>query len=489
MRRLNGADALFLYNETPTQHMHTLKIGILDPSGIPGGYRFEHEKEKLAARLHRVPPFRWRVVPTPLSLHHPLFVESAVDVDYHVRRAAVPPPGGPRELGDLVAEIASRPLDRSRPLWEMWLVEGLEGGRVAAVCKIHHALADGVASAELVDRLLTHEPEDELPATAPAWMPEATPSRGRRLAMALYELGRFLPHAATALVRAMREVRRREAVDHAQHAKLLPPPTGAPPTPLNRPLSAQRRFAFVSLPLADAQTVRRAFDVTLNDVVLAVLAGALRGYLSRRGALPAEPAVATVPVSRRSAEDAGRYGNRTSAMYVLLRTDVADPVERLLATRAAAQAAKQHFQDTLGAQLSDWLELFPPIASRLVFSRLPRWLALLRRPPQANLIVSNVPGPREALYYGHARMTSFLSVGPVLESMGLNATVWSYADALELSFLACRDAVPGVWELVDGARARPRRRPARSGGAARARRGPRRRRGGAAPTRRSGSSR
>lgn len=453
MRRLHGADALFLYSETPSQHMHTLKIGILDPSGIPDGYSFEHEKEKLAARLHRVPPFRWRVVPTPLRLHHPLFVESEVDIDFHVRRAAVPAPGGPKELGDLIAEIASRPLDRSRPLWEMWLVEGLEGGRIASVCKIHHTLADGVASAELVDRFLTHELEDEIPDQAPTWTPEPIPSRSRRLAMACFELARFLPRSIRALVRAVREARRREAADHAEHAKLLPPGSGAPPTPLNRPLSAQRRFAYLSLPLADAQAVRRAFGVTLNDVVLAILAAALRGYLARRGELPLLPTVATVPVSRRTAEDAGRYGNHTSAMYVLLRSDLGDPVERLRATHAAAQAAKQHFQDTLGAQLADWLELFPPIVSRLVFSRLPTWMAKLRRPPQANLIVSNVPGPSEPLFYGHARMTHFFSVGPVLESMGLNATAWSYCDQLNVSFLACRDAVPGVWELADGVRA------------------------------------
>ena len=178
MRRLQAADALFLYNETPTQHMHTLKIGIIDPAGVPGGYAFEHEKQKLAARLHRVPPFRWRVVPTPLRLHHPLFVESEVDIDYHVRRAAVPSPGGPRELAELISEIASRPLDRGRPLWEIWLLEGLEGGRVASVCKIHHTLADGVASAELVERFLTHALEDERPHDAPPWTPEPVPSRG-----------------------------------------------------------------------------------------------------------------------------------------------------------------------------------------------------------------------------------------------------------------------------------------------------------------------
>jgi WS/DGAT/MGAT family acyltransferase len=453
MRRLHAADALFLYNETPTQHMHTLKIAILDPSGIPGGYSFEQEKAKLASRLHRVPPFRWRIVPTPLRLHHPLFAESEVDIDYHVRRAAVPAPGGPRELSDLISEIASRPLDRGRPLWEIWLVEGLEGGKIASICKIHHTLADGVASAELVERFLTHEREDEVPHDAPAWTPEPTPSRARRLGMALYELAGFLPHAVRALAHGIRESRRRESAEHAAHAQLLPPSSGAPLTPLNRVLSAQRRFAYVSLPLADAKTVRRVFGVTLNDVVLTVLTTAVRGYLVRRGELPRVPMVATVPVSLRTPEEVGRFGNHTSAMYVLLRSDIEDPVERLQATHAAAQAAKQHFQDTLGAQLADWMELFPPLVAGMIFSRVPTWLAKLHRPPVANLIVSNVPGPSETLYYGQARLTSFLSVGPVLEGMGLNATVWSYGDQLNVSFLACRDSVPGVWELADGARA------------------------------------
>lgn len=448
MHRLHGADALFLYSETPAQHMHTLKIGILDPSANPEGYSFEREKQKLASRLHRVPPFRWRVVPTPLALHHPVFIESEVDVDFHLRRAAVPSPGGMREFCELVSEIASRPLDRSRPLWELWFCEGLAGGKVATVSKIHHTLADGVASAELLNEFLTHGPDEEVLHAAPPLAPERTPSWGRRLALGLRDLWQFLPRATREIARAVRETRRREARSRAEHLELPPRAGTAPPTSLNGVLSAQRRFACASLPLADANAVRRAFGVTLNDVVVALVAGALRAYLSARRELPEAALVATIPVSLRTAEDAGRYGNHTGAMFVALRSDLADPIERLLATRDAARTAKHHFQDTKGAQLADWLELFPPFLSRVVFSRFPTWMKKLGRPSQANAIISNVPGPGEALYYGQTKLEDFFSVGPLLEGIGLNVTVWSYADRLELSLLACRDAVRDPWELI-----------------------------------------
>ncbi len=450
MHRLIHADALFLYNETPGQHLHTLKIAILDPSGNPQGYSFEREREKLASRLHRVPPFRWLAVPTPLSLHHPLVVESEVDLAAHLHRTSVRSPGGPRELAECISEIASHPLDRGRPLWELWMVEGLEGGRVACVCKIHHTLADGVASARLLNEFLTREPEEEVVHDAPPWQSEAVPSAGRRIAMGLRDLGRFLPHAVRELSSAAREARRREAVTAQRHEEQPPKPGTAPLTPLNRVLSPRRRFAMTELPLSRARAVRQAFGTTLNDVVLAVVAGALRPHLERRGALPPVPLVGVVPVSLRSPEEAGSYGNHSSPMYVALHTEVADPVERLRATQRSALAAKQHFQDTRGAQEPDWLEVLPPVVSRLVFRRLPTWMLEHGHAPRGNVIVSNVPGAREPLYYGRTKVTGFYSVGPLLEGIGLNVTVWSYGDQLAWSLLACRDAVDDVWELADG---------------------------------------
>ena len=453
MRRLAGVDALFLYNETPTQHMHTLKVGIIDPSGNPEGYSFEHEKEKLAARLHLVPPFRWKVVPTPLALHHPLVVESEVDMDFHVRRAALPSPGGPRELGDLISEIASRPLDRSRPLWELWMVEGLEGGRVASVSKIHHTLADGVASVELLNQLLTHEPAEEVPHDAPPWAPEPIPPPLERLGLALRDLARFLPRYLAKVLRAAREARRRHADSLARHVEQPPAPGSGPDLRINRVISAQRRFAFADLPLADARTVASASGATINDVVVAVIAGAMHRWLAGRGELPSVPLVGQVPVSTRAAEERKSFGNRVTAMYVAVPAQIEDPVERLRATQRATRAAKLELQDTRGARLSDWLELFPPFVSQLVFSRLPTWTKRLGRPSQANLTISNVPGPTEPLWYGKSRLAAFYSVGPVLEGIGLNVTVWSYVDRLAFGVIACRDAVSDPWELARAIRA------------------------------------
>jgi WS/DGAT/MGAT family acyltransferase len=451
VQRLHGADALFLYSETPTQHMHTLKIGIHDPG--PGGYSFEHEKQKLAARLHRVPPFRWRAVPTPYALHHPVFLESEVDLDYHVRRMAAPSPGGPKELAEIISEIASRPLDRAKPLWEMVLVEGLAGGRIASVCKIHHTLADGVASAELLNEFLTRGPGEELPHDAPPARPEATPPARARALAALRELARFLPHAFRELTRASRAARRREQEAHAHHDDAHLREIAAPKTPLNGVLSAQRRFAFCALPASEASAVRKALGLTVTDFVLAGVAGGLRSYLLRRGALPDGPLLASVPVSLRTEEDRGRYGNHTGVMYVALATHVAAAGERVREIQAATQHAKRRFQDAKGAQLADWLELFPPFLSRVIFSRLPTRMMRAGRPAQANVIVSSVPGAREQLYYGEKPLAEFYSVGPLLEGIGLNVTVWSYGDSLAVSVLADRDLVKDAWEIVADLRA------------------------------------
>jgi WS/DGAT/MGAT family acyltransferase len=453
MRRLAGVDALFLYNETPTQHMHTLKVAIIDPSENPEGYSFEHEKEKLASRLHLVPPFRWKVVPTPLALHHPLVAETEVDLDYHMRRAAVPSPGGDRELGELISEIASRPLDRSHPLWEMWMIEGLAGGRVASVSKIHHTLADGVASVELLNQLLTHEPGEEVPHDAPAWAPEAVPGPLERLRLALRDLARFLPRYAVKVARAARGAHRRHAASLARHALQPPAPGSGPDVPWNRVISAQRRFAFAALPMEQARAVREATGATINDVVVAAIAGAMRRWLLRRGQLPAVPLVGQIPVSTRAPEERRSWGNRVTAIYVAVHAEIGDAMERLRATQRATQAAKAELEDTRGARLSDWLELFPPFVSQLVFSRLPTWMKRWGRPSLASLTISNVPGPREPLFYGGSRLAAFYSVGPVLEGIGLNVTVWSYVDQLAFGVLTCRNAVSDPWELTADIRA------------------------------------
>jgi diacylglycerol O-acyltransferase len=445
MRRLTAADAMFLYNELPTQHMHTLKLAIFDHSTAPSPYSFEHEKEKLAGRLDRLPPLRWLTVETPLGLNHPVWLEDPdFDLDYHMRRAAVPAPGGPRELCALVEEIASRPLARNRPLWEVWMIEGVEGGQVAALTKIHHSLADGVASAEMLRQALAPSDAEE---EREAWEPEPVPPKLTRVRLALVDLARFLARAVPRVLRSLGRAHRRRAEHRRQGALDPPKPYQAPRTSMNGPLSPQRRFAFTSLRLDDARAIRASFGCTINDVLLATVTGALRRLLLAKGELPDRPLITSIPVSTRT--ETRTFGNSTGAWYVELPTQLADPVERVRAIQRAVHTAKEEFEDTAGARLPDWMELFPPVVLKQIFSRLPRLMVKLGRPPMSNLIVSNVRGPSDPLQYDGARMTAFYSVGPLLEGVGLNVTIWSYHDKLEVGLIACRDALPDLWALAD----------------------------------------
>jgi WS/DGAT/MGAT family acyltransferase len=270
--------------------------------------------------------------------------------------------------------------------------------------------------------------------------------------MAALDLARFLPRYSRRILRAAREARRRHATSLARHLEQPPAPGSCPDLPINRVISAQRRFAWTETPLSEAGALRRAFGATLNDVVIAVAAGAMRSWLLGRGELPRVPLVGQIPVSTRGPEERGSFGNRVTAMYVAVHSEIEDPLERVRATQRATAAAKQELEDTRGARLSDWLELFPPFASRLVFSRLPTWMKRHGRASAANLTISNVPGPREILWYGGSPLAGFASVGPVLEGIGLNLTVWSYVDRLAWGVIACRDAVPDPWEIADAIR-------------------------------------
>jgi len=451
MRRLTGLDATFLQGETPSLHQHTLKISILDPTGAPEGYSHESTKQVMAERLHRLPPFLWKLAPTPFGLHHPVWIEDPdFDLDFHVRRIACPAPGGPHELCEVISEIASRPLDRSRPLWELWMVDGLEGGRVGSVSKVHHALADGVASAEMLDHFYDTEPLVE--AAAPTvFDPPPAPTRFQLLVAAVRDLFTLLVHGVPNILRRSKESKALRAEHAAADSGSPPKAYKAPPTSMNRVLTPHRSFTFVTTDFADVKKVKTAFDCTVNDVVLAVVAGSLRNYLDGRGELPDAPLVASVPISTRTEEQRGTYGNRLGKMYLSLPTDVADPVERLAAAHRSAAASKAEFADTWGARLENWLELWPPAMIRAVGGL----ITLVKKrggPSSENLIISNVPGPRSPLYVGDTRVESFLSVGPLSQGVGLNVTVWSYVDQLNFALIACREAVPDLWAVTDGLR-------------------------------------
>ena len=446
MERMTGLDAGFLYMETPTLHMHTLKIAVVDPSGVPGGYSFDLLKQVLASRLKYLPPFRRRIVEVPFGLTHPVWVEDPdFDLDYHVRRVAVPAPGGPREFGELISDIASHQLDRRRPLWELWVVEGLEHGHIGVVAKIHHAAADGVAAAAMLANVLgvgDGDVEDVDP-----WRPDPIPSEWELLAGAVRSIAIALAHLPQLLWRTLqglvRLVQRRRA-----GGDLPPPPFSAPAVSFNRALTPHRRFVFSSVPLDDVKDVKNALGASVNDIVLALSAAALRRYLHDRDELPTRPLMAGVPVS---VGDMGTRssGNMVSNLFTSIPTDVADPIERVRTVHRMMKGAKE-VHNALGAEmLADWTELTPPrpfAAFMRFYSR--RELASRHRPP-INVVISNVPGPQAALDVAGARLVSIYSMGPILEGIGLNITVWSYCGSLNFGIVSCRELMPDLWRLTD----------------------------------------
>ncbi len=458
MERLSGMDAAFLALETDTMHMHVGAVMVFDPASshadddLPGRY-VDRLRAVIDERIHLVPPLRRRVVRVPFGLNHPVWVEDPqFDLDHHLRRASLPAPGGPTELAAFVADIASRPLDQSSPLWEMHVVEGLESGHVAVIPKVHHAVFDGSSGVEVVASFLDAGPvPSAVPAPPRPWRPEPIPTETELIGSAVSSLVRQPERAAGVLRRtfsavhdlAERNRRLREEDD------ILPPPAPfrAPRTSLNGAISPHRRFAFSQVPLDEIRTVRRVFGGTVNDVVLAAVAGALRRLLAERGERLEEPIVAMVPMSRRTDADRGVLGNKVSAMLVSLATQIADPVERHTTIAAGTRLAKDQARVLSEELIQGWAQLaFPALSSRI--ARLAGNLRVFDHvPPLFNVLVSNVAGPEFGLWCAGARLVALYPLGPLIEGVGLNVTVASYEGNLYVGILGCRELVPEVAHL------------------------------------------
>ncbi|MDJ0852160.1 MAG: wax ester/triacylglycerol synthase family O-acyltransferase [Myxococcota bacterium] len=448
MRRLGGADALLLYLESPRVYMHTLKIAIVDPSKDPEGWSFERYRERFESRLHRLPPMRWRLAPTPLGLHHPLWIEDQdFNIDYHFRRVACPAPGDRRALCELISQVYAWPMDRSRPLWVMWVVEGLEDGRIATVMLLHHAYVDGIAAGYLLQQLCSEEPGGDVPGPAQPWQPEPWPPAWKRATWGLRDLPKMLWAEAPKTARGLRKRARHNASLRSEGKAAPASPADAPVTPLSVLLSHGRTFVCESFPLEDMKRVRAAFGVTINDVFLACCAAAVRRCLADRGFDPdTTPLVASVPLSQRKPEELPLLGNHTTVDYLWLRSDIGDPVERLHACHASADEMKAHFQATKGSDLASVAHILPPFVSRLLnrFMRSKQG----RLSVFANIVVSNVPGPQKPLYFGHSQVADWYSMGQIFDGTPLNMTMWSYAGRVNLGILADRAVVPDGWVLV-----------------------------------------
>jgi diacylglycerol O-acyltransferase / wax synthase len=470
VRQLTSLDAQFLAIESKRIVGHVSGLAVLDPSTAPGGEITVQSLSKLVGeRLHLVPPFRWRLAEVPFGLDHPYWIEDPeFDLDFHVRETAIPPPGGDDQLAELVARICARPLDRGHPLWELYVIHGLDKGRVGLLTKVHHAAVDGMSGAEIMSILYDLEPEGrELPAAPAASVGERIPGQlellGRtflgvpRPLKALSVLPAALPRldsvpvvgampgAHTVARAAMRIAKLGRGT--ADGGVLERTNVRAPRTRFNGRISAHRRFAFTSLSLDRIKAIKEAGGVTVNDTVVALCAGAMRTWLDERGELPAEPLVSMVPVSVRSREQMGTFGNRVSTMFVPIPSDEADPRRRLQRAHEILASAKERHRALPADLLADASQFIPP-ALAVRAARVTSEVLSSGRLAPLNLVISNVPGPRMPLYCAGARLEHNFPVSVITDGVGLNITCLSYLDRVDFGIVCDREMVEDAWTLT-----------------------------------------
>ena len=440
MKRLSGWDAVLLYSEAPNVHMHTIKAAVIELAPDRRDFDVDAFRQVIGSRLNKLEPFCYQLVEIPFKFHHPMWREHCdLDLDYHIRPLRLPEPGGRRELDEAIGRIASTPLDRERPLWEMYFVEGLANHRIAVVAKIHHALADGVASANLMARGMDLQ---AAPGDAP-YMCDPAPTARQLMGSAFVDhmrhIGR-IPATVRYTAQGLGRVRR--------SARKLSPeltrPFEPPPTFMNHMLTPERRFATATLALADVKETGKRLGATINDMVLAMSTGALRTLLLRYDGT-AEPLLASVPVSFDFSPER-ISGNRFTGMLVALPADSDDPLERVQCCHENAISAKESHQ-LMGPELvSRWAAYMPPAGTEAFF----RWASGRDGHNKIlNLNISNVPGPRERGRVGGALVTEIYSVGPLTAGSGLNITVWSYVDQLNISVLSDGATVKDPHEVTE----------------------------------------
>jgi diacylglycerol O-acyltransferase / wax synthase len=470
MRQLSMTDAFMLAAENRRQTLQMASVSIL-AAPEEGQRRLTREvlRNLVAERIHLAPALTRKLVHVPLGLDHPYWVDDAdIDIDFHVRDLALPTPGDDRQLAEKVAQLVAQPLDHSRPLWELYLIEGLEGGRSALVFKLHHASVDGISGLDLHEMLFDSAPEGRNVPPAKAPSGEPVPSPWRMLARGLASLPTQAMGAVGGGARSL------PYLDHLMPFCLLPgvgkavrtsrrvagllPGTGdgklleggglrAPQTVFDKPITPHRRWAFVRVPLDEAKGIRRRYGVTLNDVVVATMAGAVRRWMQEIEALPDEPLVAMVPISVRP-EEAESGGNLVQVMLVPLPTNESSAERRLVLTHETLRSAKERHRAVPASAMQGADTLMMPA----LFIRATRAATLLTglAGASANTVISNVPGPPNPVYVAGARVEALYPVGGIIEGFGgFTSIVFSYCGGLDLGIVTDRETPADPWRLAE----------------------------------------
>ena len=472
VKQLSGLDASFLYMETPNTYGHVNGLAIYErPS--PDFDPYQAAYDRFNALIGRLEPMRRRLVEVPFQLDHPYWIDDPdFDLNFHVRHLGLAPPGGADQLAEQVARIVGRRMDRSRPLWEAYVIEGLADGRWAMLTKTHHATIDGASGVLLLNLLTDPSADTPLPEQAD-WVGEPVPTdrellertmrnlalnpvKGMRLSLRMVrnfaeaagvDSVSAIAGQARDLIKSMAVGGQVDTPEPAHRVRI--PLSPAPPTPFNRSITPHRRFAMRSTALANIKALKEATGCTVNDVVMAICTGALREYLLRHDALPDEPLRAMVPVSIRTGEEEDPWTNRVGAIIADLPTNCADPLERLRRCHDAMNEAKLQMDVLPADDIAELAQVAPPLAATAAMRLQSRLRLADRMNLPTNVVISNVPGPRHALYFAGAKMTNYIPVSTIADDMGLNITVHSYLDRLDFGLISDRELIPDLWDLVD----------------------------------------
>ena len=472
MKQLTGVDVGFLLMETPNTYGHVNGLSIYErPSA--DFEPFAEVRERLRIMVGHLEPLRRKVVEVPFELDRPYWIEdNEFDLDFHVRHIGLAPPGAADQLAEQVARIVGRKMDRSRPLWEAYVIEGLADGRWALLQKTHHATIDGASGVIMLRMFTDLTPDAEYAFEEQPWQGEEPPSQAELLQRATRNLvlnpvrgmrlglGMVRDVADAAGIQRLSDVAvrardgvgalaRRGTSSSDRRPSVSIPVTSAPPTPWNKSISPNRRFAMRSASLANLKRLKDATGGTLNDVVMAICTGALRSYLIEHDALPEAPLRAMVPVSIRTGEEADPWTNRVSGIVADLPTHCDDPIERVALCKEAMDVAKRSFDLVPADALAQATDYTSPVVAASAIRLVSRLKMADRVNSPVNVVISNVPGPREGLYFAGAKLDAYIPVSTISDGVGLNITVHSYEDRLDFGLISDRYLVPDLWHLVD----------------------------------------